>query len=409
MFGSEKHLGRNRPGRSPRDGHWVDSPAGYWDSRNHYQAGYPEGTGHPRIGSTIANAAAKIDRLTYRDQRRAVNYSSRALYRPFTRRRSPDDGDDTYSVHRRTVMERDNSYLRSRGRSRICQEGFRRGPREEYHGPMTDDPTSASIRPPHYSARRECSFSPVPSRGASFSRSHGKSRSRSRTRSPITFNLRKERNTGVRILSRSPDFRSEARMERIRRTHFQKSNFAADDEDVFISPPRSHFSLECDSRWIDNPNHVSARFRERNSPGRFFVKRQKFDSGGSGRMKSADCFRSMMHPGRFTELSGGVGGENKYDGNDSERTKYRDKYEMIHRMGQSNSSGFVRRFRYNGKDYFEVHNTRNEDSCIRATDRRVMPRSAREERAPFKCSSGRIYASVPKSSGIRDYDEDVSR
>ncbi|XP_028067266.1 uncharacterized protein LOC114270070 isoform X1 [Camellia sinensis] len=406
VFSSEKSLGRDRPPLRIQDGshddsQWVDASTGYWDSRNHYPNNYhdAQGTGP---GNVVANSGAKVDGSTYRDQRRSTNYSSKGMYRPLIRRRSPTDNDDDYGVHRRMVAARDNNHVRSRGRSGIYHRQWNiRGPREEYHGPMSDNPASSSVRLPHYLSRRERSFSPPGlSRGASFSRSRRKSRSRSR--SPLLWRLQRERNMEVRRLSRSPDFRSEARMERIRRMPFQKPNFEADDEEIYMSPPRNRFSPPpCHSKWINDRNCVAAaRFRERKSPGRLFGRNQRFDSVGSPRrMKSDDYFRSTIRPGRFTEMSGGAGRGHKYNGSDSDRTKHGDRYEMINRARRCDTGGVVRRFRYDAEDCFEAHNE----------ERRDVARSAREARGPFRYNNNeRMYGAGPKLSGIRGYHEDAS-
>ncbi|PSS33043.1 Translation initiation factor IF-2 like [Actinidia chinensis var. chinensis] len=401
VIGSEKFLNRDRlalpmQDRSQGDAHWIDSPADYWDSRNRYQTGYQQGTGHPRTRRVIANSAAKIDGSTYHDQRRIMTYSSKGVYRPLIRRRSPAESDDGYSVPRRPVAARGNGYITNRGRSRPYRQEFNRRPREGHHGPMSENPASSSGRLPHYLARRERSFSPILHRGANFSRSQGNSRSRSRTRSPVMRHLQRERNEAVRRFSRSPDFRSEARMERVR-----MSNYAADNEDVFMSPPRTRFSPQRHSRLIDDRNFVDAHFRERKPPGRLFGLNQKFDSGVSpGRMKPDDCFKSKIRHGRFTQLFGGDGRGHKYGGNDCERTKYRDKYETSHGV-RRDTSGVIRRPCHDVEDCFEVHNTHDEDNYIKGTDRRDIPRSTR---GPFRYSNERNS----RLSEIRDYNEDAS-
>ncbi|XP_057508543.1 uncharacterized protein LOC130791415 [Actinidia eriantha] len=382
-YGSEKSLGRDRPTPRMQDGsrgngHLVDSSAGYWDSRNRYPSDFhdPQDTGHLRPRRGIANSDAKMDRLmTHHDQRRSINYASKGVYRPFIRRRSPSECDDAYSV------ERHNSHFRSRGRYGINRQGGFRGPREEYRGPVSDDPPLSSVYRPHYLARRERSFSPDVSRGASFSRPHRKSPSRSR--SPVACHLLRERNIARRF-SRSPDFRSDARIERTRMP-FRKPNFEANEDD-FMSPPRNRFSPH--SRWTHDRNFVGARFRERESPGRIFGQNQRFDSMGSQRMKSDDHFRPTIRPGRFTELSGGPSREYKNYGNDSDRTKNGDRYEMTRR----------RRSCYDVKDNFVGHNGHD-----KGTDRRDMPRSAGGPRDSFRYNNEKIYPSGPKS--IQDYDD----
>ncbi|XP_057489722.1 uncharacterized protein LOC130775619 [Actinidia eriantha] len=384
---SEKSLGRDRPTPRMQDGsrgnsHLVDSSAGFWDSRNRYPSDSHDlqDTGHLRPRRGIANSDAKMDRLmTHSDQRRPINYTSKGVYRPFIRRRSPAECDYAYSV------ERDNSHFRSRDRYRIYRQGGFRGPREEYREPVSDNRPLSSVRRSHYLARRERSFSPVVSRGASFSQPYRKSPSRSR--SPVAWHLQRERNIARRF-SRSPDFRSDARIERTR-IPFRKSNFEADEEDDFMFPPRSRFSPPRHSRWTHDRNFVGALSRDRESPGRIFGQNQRFDSMGSQRLKSDDHFRPTIRPERFTELSGGPNREYNNYGNDPDKTKNGDRYEMIHRR---------RRPRYDAEDNFEGYNGHD-----KGTDRRDMPRSGGGPRGSFRYNNEKIYTSGPKS--IQDYDD----
>uniref|UniRef100_A0A5B6YFQ8 Uncharacterized protein n=1 Tax=Davidia involucrata TaxID=16924 RepID=A0A5B6YFQ8_DAVIN len=406
-FGSEKSLGRDRSPlqmheRSQEDGPWVNSSAGYWDSRNRYPTGY-HGPGHCRPRRVIADTTAKVDGLTCCNQRQPINYSSKGVYRTPIRRRSPTDRDDVYGVHRVRVPVRDISRL-SRGRTGIYSQGVSRGPREEYRGPGSEDPASSSVHVPHYLGRGERSFSPSPNRGVHVSRPHRRSRSRSRTRSPLPWHLQRERNVGIRRHSRSPDLRSEFRMKRVR-LPFQKSSDSsyAGDKESFMSLPRGRISPQCDSRWIDDPNCVADDFRDRRSPVRMFRRSQRFDSLGSpGRLKSDDYFRRTIRPGRFTEMAGSTGRGHRYDDSDYDRRKQGDRYEMIHRVRRFDTNGVVRRFRYDTEDCFEAH---NEDDRVRGTDRRDVPRNAREERGLFRYNSDRMYMTGPKSSGIRECDD----
>ncbi|KAG5540145.1 hypothetical protein RHGRI_020394 [Rhododendron griersonianum] len=404
MFTSEKYLERDRSlqRRKTRN---------QGDSRNYYQTGYSQGTRYPRPRS-IANSGAKIDGLTFCDQRRYTNYSSKDEHRPPIRQRSPADSDDGYSASRRTVVARDTiDHIRSRGRGRIYGQGFSRVPREEYDGHMSNNPASFSVHLPHYISMRERSFSPIRGRGASFSGPQQNSQSRSRSRS-LTFRVQRARNMGVRCLSRSPEFRSDARMGR-GRMPFPKSNYAKYDVDGPMSPSRTHFSSQRHPRWIDDENCESNSFVERKSPGRLIGARQKFDFGGfRGRTKSDECFRPMIRPGRFANYSDGGDRKHKYNGGDRERTKYHDKYDNIgknHGLRRCNTSGVTRRFRINEKGCSMLRNSLNEESCIDSTDRRDIQRSTTEGRSPFRFSSERMYASGPKLSRILcDSNGDVS-
>ncbi|XP_059667120.1 uncharacterized protein LOC132312672 [Cornus florida] len=434
-FDSEKFLGRDRSmlqmhDRSQDDGHWVDSSAGYWDSRNRYSTNshVPHGPGHARRRSLIANMAAKVEGLP-RDHRRPINYSSRGGYRP-PMRRSPTDRDDGYGVHRRMLPMRDINRSRSGDRSVILRQGVSRGLRGEYNRPGFDDPAS-SVRVPHYVARRERSFSPIPSRGAHFPRSRRKSRSRSRTRSPpLAWHLQRERNVGGRCDSRSPDFRSEGRMKRMR-IPFQKSSFPAYEEESFMPLPGGRISPKYNSRLMNDRNSVGDHFRDRSPPPvRQFQRRQRFDLVGDspGRVKSDNYFRPMVRRGRFSGMSGSPGRGHKFDGSDDDRRKPGgERYEemMIRRVRRyDNGGGVVRRFHYEKEECFEAHNNNNnnnnhnEDECIttttRTTGRRMYIRNnGREERGGGTMrynnnENSRMYIGSPKSSGIRDFEEDAS-
>lgn len=379
--------------RSQGGDHWVDHSVDYWDSKHHHSFSYygPYDSGHPGPKSVIVN--------------------SKGVYRRFIRR-SPADMDDAYGMDTGGAPVRDISNDRSRVRSgRYAQGVVRgpRGPRDGYHGPMPDDTTESSVRMPHYLARREGSFSPIHTRGGPhFSQPRKKSRSRSRTRSPPAWLLPRERNVGLRHLSRSPDFRSEARMERVR-LPFQKPSFTADYETGFVSPPRSRFPPQRNSRWIDNRDCGIDHFRDRRSPVRMFRPSQRFDSVGSpGRLKSDDYFRPMIRPGRFPEIAA-AGRGRRYEDSDDDRRKHGTRYEMIHPVRRYERDGVLRRFRYDAEDDFVSHNHDNDD-FIRGTDRRLrdIPRRAREDKGHLRYNHDRMYNSGPKSFGMREYDEDVS-
>ncbi|XP_052196160.1 uncharacterized protein LOC127803750 [Diospyros lotus] len=412
VFDSAKYLRKERPARriqdaSQGDGPRIDSPAGL-ESRNSYETGYAHGTGRFRPTSVGAKSMARMDGLSYRDQKQSMYYSSKGNYQHLLRRIS--DCNDAYSVHRGMVAERDNHDTR-RSRSGIYREGVNRGPREQYRGALPEDPASSSVGRPRYLSRRDRSFSPIIGGGASVPRSRWRSRSRSRTRSPVNWRLQRERNMGVRGLDRTPDLRSEFKMERTRMLS-QKSDFPA-DEDIFLSPSRNGFFPRNSTQWIDNQNYMAAPFKPKKPPGRMFWRNPRFDSrGSSGRMKSDDC-RSMIGSRRFTDLPGGAGRGHKYDaGRHCEGMEEGGRYEMIRGARHYDTGGGVRRFHYDEDDYFELRNCQiEEDSCIRGSDRRDMPmtRSGREERGAFRYNNERKYATPAgpgsKLSRIRDYED----
>ncbi|KAM7499692.1 hypothetical protein LguiA_024106 [Lonicera macranthoides] len=414
-FGSDTSLGRERSfqvhGRNEAGGHWVDSSAGYWDARNRYPSNYrAEGRGYSRPRGLIANSASKDGNLNFNDDRRSINYSSKGMYRPLIRRRSPPpDRDDPY-INRGTPPVRGISRDRNRGRPGGYPQGFRRGPKEEYHEPLPDDTGAPSVRMQHYSARRERGFSPNFDRGANFSRPRRKSRSRSRTRSPMAWHLQRDRNVGNR--RHSPDFRSEARMEGVRLPFLKPSFSGADYEEGFISPPRGRSSPQRNTRWFDNRNCMDDDFRGRRSPPLRLLRRpQRFDSVSSysGRLKSDSYFRPpLVRRGRSPQMSGTGRGGRKYEGSDEDRRKHDDEYETIHRVRRYDAGGVVKRFRYDAEDCLEArNNSHKEDSCFRGTIRRDVPRSAREDRGLPRYNPERVYTTVTLSEP-QNYEGDAS-
>ncbi|KAL6972037.1 hypothetical protein U1Q18_031720 [Sarracenia purpurea var. burkii] len=371
VFGSEKPFRRDRPIRRMQDGsreygHRVDSFRGYWDSRNRSPSGYhaPHGNDwHPSRRSGIEHYAAKFDGFPNHNKRRSINYSSKAVYRPIRRRRSPSESDDAYSAHRRMVRTRNNSRWMSSSRSRIYRPRVFKGPWKEYNGLISENCASSSVCQQDFLVTTERSFC------------------QSRSQSPLMWHFQRERNMGARCLSRSPDFRSEDKMETIKMA-LPKLNFEADNEDVVVPPPTSQFFVPCYSRWSNDRNCLAAHLRERKSPKKFLRQSLKFDPVSiPQRMKSDDYYNSIVHPGRLTELSGDLNRVPKYSDTDFDTTKHGNRYELIHRVKQCDTG---RQFCFNAEDCFEAHNnTRNEDSCIGDTARRDVPRSTSETGGSF--------------------------
>lgn len=423
---SDKSMGRSRSalhihGRGQRDGNWDQPSTGYWDSKRRHSPSYhaPYGSGRPRPRSIVETGGFVMtsDRTISKAgvgglngiHRQSMNSSSKGVYRPLIRRRSPSDRDDAYGMHMGMAPGRDVSPERSRGRSRRYQ-GVHRGPRENYHGSIPDETAEFPLRVPHHLARRERSISPIFNRGAPhFSETHKISQSRSRSRSPPAWLMSRERNASSRHFSRSPDFRSGARMERMR-LPFQKPNFADDYEEGFLSPPRGRISPQHNSRWIDDRNGAMDHFRDGRSPVRMFQQSQRFDSmGPPRRLKSNDYYRPMIHPGRLPEMVG-AGRGRKHDDSDDDRRKHGDRYEMIRPVRRYDTGGVVKRFRYDTEDCVLSRNPHNNDDCIRGTDRRPrdIPRRPSEEKRHLRYNHERLYNSSPNSFGMREYDEDVS-
>ncbi|KAK4431454.1 hypothetical protein Salat_0907500 [Sesamum alatum] len=377
----DKHLGRYRSAtHGERDGvhHWTS-----WGSRRRFTPSYQgaEGRSHTRPRGIAGDSADKIGGFDYHDPRQTASYLSKGLHRPLVRRPTAER-DDYFVVRRRVPPARGASNYRSRGH---YSQRAGRDLGEDFD-PLPDD-AGASVRLPRYLSRRERSFSPGSGRSAHMPLPRRRSRSRSRTRSPRAWHSHRERFLGTRRHSRSPDFRSEARMERVRMP-FSKPTFASDFGEGYISPSRGHFSPQRNSRWVDDRTFADNQLRRRRSPMRVFRRTQRFDSvGSSGRLKSDEYFRPMIRPGRFSFMANSGGRECKLESNYDDRRRD-DSSEVMHRGLQSDDGGNVRRFRHAAGDDFVTSNLNNEDD-VRVTDPRDVPQTQgggdrEDKRASYK-------------------------
>ncbi|KAL3521555.1 hypothetical protein ACH5RR_019704 [Cinchona calisaya] len=303
---------RYRSAVHERERSGSDDQLFYWESRNRCPSSYrgTEGQGQTRPRSAMADSVNKFGGLNSHDHKQSLNYSSKSMQRPLGWRRSPINRDDYHGGQRRMLGFSSN---RSWGGSRNFSEGVG-GLREEYHQHVNED-AAASVRMPHYLSWKERSFFAVSNRGARVSIPRRSSRSRSRTRSPHAWQPQRRRH------SRSPDFRSEGRMDRMR-AQFQKPSFAADYGEAFMSPPRGgRFSPQRNFRGVDDRNFVDSHLRHRRSPSNVFRQGQRLDSTGlSGRLKTEDdSFRPMMRPGRFPPSSSVGRGCKLEENNDDKR------------------------------------------------------------------------------------------
>ncbi|XVE58484.1 hypothetical protein DITRI_Ditri04bG0173300 [Diplodiscus trichospermus] len=384
--GSDKFMGRDRyashmRGRSPGGGHYFNPSANYWDSKRQHAPIYhsPYNFGRPRPKSIVESRgypmgtdqspseASGVARPDNRITRQFMG-SSNGVYRPLLRRRSPVERDDSYWMHPRMPTVRDTSP--DRNRFRRYPQGVSRGIRDEYLRHIPDDSTEYMSRVPHRLGRRERSISPHGGR-PNYNVPFKRTRSRSRSRSPVGWLLQRDRNEGSRRRSRSPDFRSDARIDRVR-SPFTK-RFAADYGEEFISPPRSRISPQ------RNPG--LDHFRGRKSPVRVFRQGQRFDQVRPfRRLNSDDYFRPMIRPRRFTDMAGGGKGC-KYQGSDDD--KHVSRYEMIHRVRRYDTDGAVRRFRYNAEDSYVAKNSLIVSNANGVSSRRPddAPRTASEDRS----------------------------
>ncbi|XWS48469.1 hypothetical protein CRYUN_Cryun13aG0080100 [Craigia yunnanensis] len=392
--GSDKFMGRDRNashmhGRSPGGGHFFNPSSNYWDSKGQHtpiyhglcnfgrpkpksvveSRGYPMGT--DQAPSEAAGVARPDNRIT-----RQFMGSSNGVYRPLLRRRSPVERDDSYTMYSRMPTVRDTSPDRTRFRR--YPQGVSRGIRDEYLRHIPDDSTEYLNRMPHRIGRRERSISPNGGR-RHYIVPYKRTRSRSRSRSPIGWLLQRDRNEGSRRCSRSPDFRSDARIDRVRLPFTKR--FAADYGEEFVSPPRSRISPQRNSRMFEDRNPGLDHFRGRKSPVRMFRQGQRFDQVRPiRRLNSDDYFRSMIRPRRFPDMAAGGKGC-KYEGSDDD--KHGSRYEMIHRVRRCDTDGTARRFRYNAEDSYVPKNSLTVTNAIGVSSRRPddAPRTASEDRS----------------------------
>lgn len=371
--GSDLSMGKERSdlqmhGKSLGGPNLANSSLTYWDSKRRLSPTCHGsfGSGRPRPKSVIESRGYAthaegpgIGGADNHMPRQAINSSSNGFYRPPLRRRSPANRDDTHNTHRGLAPGRDTSP--DRRRFRRYQQGVGRAFREEYQRPMPNDSDEYSYHVPHRIPRREQNGSP-PSRGPIYyKRPYKRSQSRSRSRSPVGgWFLQRERDEVPKHRSsRSPDYRFEARVDRMR-LPFQKQGFTAKYEE-FLSPPRRRFSPpQHNSRWFDDPNNGADHFRGRRFPARPFQQNQRFDSVGTSRRLNSDgYFEPMIRPARFPEMGRGGSRLRRYEGSDDERRKH----EIIQRVRRYDSDGAVRRFRYDEDDCFVPRNAHNYNEC----------------------------------------------
>lgn len=203
----------------------------------------------------------------------------------------------------------------------------------------------------------------------------------------------------------SPDFRSDARMERIR-SPFQKTSFGADNDELYASPPRSRVSPNGNPRWFNDGNYIDNHFRNRRSPVRLFGQRsQRLDSVSYSGRKSDGIFQPNVRRGRFQQASS-TGRGPDLEGSDDEKRKHDDRHEINHRVRRYDASGAVRRFRYDTDNCPEARNVHKDDGFRRAIKRDAPRNGAGEERAP-RYNNDVMYASG-SSAGQRDFNEDAA-
>ncbi|PON58177.1 hypothetical protein PanWU01x14_167760 [Parasponia andersonii] len=348
-----------------------------WDLRRRESPTYNGsfGSERPRPKSVIEGCryamhpeAVGIAGMDNHVHRQAINSSSNGLYRHPLRRRSPANRDDAQNMRRGMLPLRDTSP--DRRRFRRYPQGVGRDFREEYQRTL---PHNGSDEYPYHVSRmvrREQNTSPPPRGPVYYRRPYKRSQSRSRSRSPGSWVLPREHEFAKHHSSRSPDYRSVSRMERMR-LPFQKS-FGAKYEMGFMSAPRRRFSPQHNSRWFDDQNGAPDHFRGRRLPTRTFQQQgQRFESvGSSRRLNSDDYYEPTMRPTRFSGMGRG-GRVRRFEGSDDERRKH----EIFPRGRHSDSDGVVRRFRYDEEDSFASRNTHNYNDSDNSNGAERRPRN----------------------------------
>ncbi|MQL78575.1 hypothetical protein Taro_010997 [Colocasia esculenta] len=299
--------------------------------------------------------------------RRSTNSSPNARRTP-RRRASPIKREETLSFNDSRLdlgPRRDLSPGRpitvGHGRpSRYGPKIVSEGDVERYHGFTPNDSIGSSMPVHHSFSRQDRSFSPQ-TRPVQVSRSHTRSRSQSRNQSPQGWTSPRRSNlmnNGLRRRTRSPpDFRSEARVGRVRSPH-GRSGFA-ENITSFAQSPRNRASPPHASRWIERKDLIEhftgndyRRFSGRSPPKRLFSRSHRFNPvDSSGRLKPDEFYRPI-HSGRFTEFSVGRA-PRQDDGNDDRR--HVDRFEMPPSARQYDILGDVKQLRYETEEGFRLH------------------------------------------------------
>lgn len=390
-FGSDRFVGCDGSSshmrvRSPGGAHFFNPSANYRDSKRQDPSIYhgPYGFGRLRPKSAFDNREYPMGADQAPSEAAAVPRTDHRITRQFTgsnrsllRRRSPIERADTYGMFPRMPNIRDTSP--DRNRFRRYPQGVSRGIRDQYLRHIPDDSTRYESRMPHCIDRRERSISPHGGR-PHHTVPYKRARSRSRSHSPIDWLLHRDRNEGSRRRNRSPDFRSDARIDRVR-LPFAKRFAAGYGE--FITSPRSRVSPQRNSKiFEDRSNPGLDHFRERKSHVRMIQQDQRFDQVRPfRRLNSHDYFNPMIRPRRFPDRTTGGKGC-KYETSDD--AKHSSRYPMIHRVRCYDTDGGARRFRYNEEDSYMAKNSLTVTNSTGVSSRRPddadAPRTASDDR-----------------------------
>ncbi|XP_030947251.1 uncharacterized protein LOC115971460 isoform X1 [Quercus lobata] len=338
--GSAEFFGRGRYSRHAynRDlggDRWVDPSESYRGQKRHHSPNYHATMNFRHVVSE--------------------NGSHRSL-----RSRSPVGRDEAFGMRVDVRPAREISPYRrmtlGRGRSvRYVPQVDGRGPRGRY-GPLPGNFRDSSFNHSHPPTRRERSFSPIERRGNTHAHQFcTKSPSRSRTRSPISGN------SGFRQRSKSPNFRSEIRMQR-QRSPYQRPGFLADHVVGFRSMRRGRGSPPHNSRWIGDRREGVGHFREHGYNQRTSVIDRRFDQ--HDRFELVDAPRSYrpLYSGRLSDMDGVGRGSLRYGGNNDERRKHVYKYRSGNVGVRNDMDEPIKRIRYNVEGFVAARNSRYQDN-----------------------------------------------
>ncbi|KAL4186904.1 hypothetical protein AMTRI_Chr09g36490 [Amborella trichopoda] len=278
---------------------------------------------------------------------------------------------------------------------------------------------------------RERSLSPSQRRGSPYHLSRSRTKSPSRSRTPRSPHLwpsppratRGGRGIGFRRRSRSPNFRTEARIGRLKSPHRRTGVI-----DLVSSSSRGSDSPHHRSRWVGDLRELD-HFREHQDIKSSLVNGRRAFIRGSrrydeicipGRLK-ADDYGRPLHSGRFPEFAGNGRGP-RHAGSDEERKKHGETYGPSSRA--YNLDGEMIRARYDMEDGFRPHGS-SHPKIAEDLHRRGSPRDydkgidgrlvngARRERSreedgnPFRYCRDRRESVGFKSLGIQDVGDGV--
>ncbi|XP_021725507.1 uncharacterized protein LOC110692752 [Chenopodium quinoa] len=344
-------------GRGRQGGRWDGSS----DNRRSFRRYSPIIHGHSKLD---------VDASVERDDHACVGTQDDASYsQQLPKSRAGADREPCAGFHSRYNTDRKFSPDRAgdfgRGRSfRYGPFSESRGGRGRFSGPSPDESFQSSLKYRRPLSRRERSISPFGGRGQSnIHHSRRKSPSRSRSRSPVIWNSPWRRlgagnsgNTFFRHRSRSPNFRPEARMQRLRSPQ-QQPGSGPDHAGGFRSISRNHGSPPR-NRWSSARKDEPGSFRElgykqRNSapdrsPGRIRLR----DDRGT----AIDSPRNLKPDGYYRtsdRIPDDAGRGVRYEENFGERRK---QYNLLRPARRNFDDGMANKMHQDINDSFSMTN-----------------------------------------------------